>query len=160
MDKRNSSAGRHPVVVAVLVGLLLGQLAFFFQVFFGAGVESFSGVISGAYAVIYNLLGVLSCGFGLWGIHKEAKNAPIGEYLTGLITELYSMGALGLTVLVYSAHTAARPGGSFPFILSLVAVGCLWRWWDIRKELKEIQADLLLLKRLQEFTSNGGEEHE
>lgn len=151
MDKRNSTVGRHPVVIAILLGLLLGQLAFFYQLLFGGGIESFSGVVQGSSAVIYNTIGILSCGFGLWGIWKEGKNAPVGVFITGLITEQYSMGALGLTVLVYSFHSALRPGGSFPFVLLLIAIGCLWRWWDIRAELKDIQKDLLLLKRLQEF---------
>jgi len=154
MDKRNSPVGRNPTVIAVLIGLLFGQLFTLYHVIFGGGLRSFSGVIQGWPGVAYNVLGAIACGLTLFGISKQGLNVPVGRFVTGLIIEQWGKGALGLVMLVYSIQTTLAPEGTFPFIVTLIGIGCLWRWFDIRQELKEIQKDLLLLKRIQEYGQN------
>lgn len=149
MDKRNNPLGRNPTVVALLVGLLIGQIATIIGTFVSGGPTSFSGVIPGWPGFVYNVLGAIVCGVTLFGIYRQGLQVSIGRFVSGLIIEQWGKGSLGLIMLVYSFHSASQPGASFPFILTVIGVGCLWRWWDIRSELNEIKKDLQLLQRIQ-----------
>lgn len=156
IDKRNSPVGRNPVVVSIILGLWISQVLTLVNVFLVTNLQSFSGVIQGWTGVAYNVLGVIACSLCLLGIWKQGLNVPVGKFVTGLIIEQWGKGCLGLVVIAYSIHVTLRPGGTFPFLLVLLGIGCLWRGYDIRKELKEIQKDLILLKRLQGYSKDGG----
>lgn len=156
--------GRHPVWIALLLGLLVGQVFTLLELMFQNNlVTGFSGSIPGWQAIVYNAIGAAASILILFGIYLQRGTSTVKRFVSALLVEQYSSLLLGITVLAYAFHSLAKPGNSFPFILLCLGVGLFLRTWQIRRELKEIQLDLAVASRMQqkasEAISNFTEEH-
>lgn len=149
LEKQNSTASRHPVWIALLAALMLGQVGTLVGIFFGVQLKGFSGVIPGWQVFLYNIIGLLS-GVGIiFGLIRQRPSAPIGKFITALLIERYSTGVMALVVFVYTIHSILKPGGNIPYILFFLGVGLIGQWWRIGKELKEIKQDLAYIALVQ-----------
>jgi hypothetical protein len=136
-----------------LFGLLLGQISTLIAVALHKPLQGFSSVLPGWELVAYNSLGILSCLGILLGMFGQRRNVPVGRYVTSLLIEQYSTASLFLVMVVYSVQQAAKPGFSIPFILIFLSLGLLGKWFELRRDLKEMREDLAWAAQLTESRS-------
>jgi uncharacterized membrane protein YqgA involved in biofilm formation len=108
----------------------------------GLPLRGFSAIIPGWEVFLYNVIGAAACTGILVGMFKQRKKATIGQCISGLLIEKYSTGVLFLVISIYVIHNIARQPDVFPYILVFLAGGLVGKWFEIRRELKNIKDDL------------------